>query len=50
MNEGVLYPGSLAKYFAAGSIGHCNTYSFNLYGSELLNETNVFSRRAGPCI
>ena len=40
----------LLKKAAVGSIGHCNTYSFNLYGSELLNETNVFSRRAGPCI
>jgi transposase len=38
------------KKATVGSIGHCNTYSFNLYGSELLNETNVFSRRAGPCI
>ena len=40
----------ILKKAAVGSIGHCNTYSFNMYGSELLNETNVFSRRAGPCI
>ena len=40
----------ILKEAAVGSIGHCNTYSFNMYGSELLNETNVFSRRAGPCI
>ena len=41
---------NILKKAAVGSIGHCNTYSFNMYGSELPNETNVFSRRAGPCI
>jgi len=40
----------ILKKAAVGSIGLCNTYSFTMYGIELPNETNVFSRRAGPCI
>ena len=40
---------NISKKAAVGSIGHGNTYSFNVYGSDLPNETNVFSRRAEPC-